>query len=459
VARVLAPALIAAAAALTAAPLWSADLDDALIVYRYARHLARGLGWQYNVGETFNGVTCPLYTLLLAALGAVHGDIRFWAHAVSAGATVATGCLVRALLVSAGAPAAGLVAGLLATVNPLLAATIGLETPLYLALVALAVWCAERRCGWVTGLVLGLATLTRGDAVLLAGLLWTRAVLRDRRLPAGELLAFGLTLAPWVAYSAVAFGEILPHTLGAKRGQGASGLWGPGWLVLTQGPGIVLAFTRTWWVLGPLLGLGLAGLWRLRWPASALVLHGLAVTLAYTALNVPAYHWYFAPLVLGLCVAAGAGAARALAWLPAGPPRGLAGGALAVLVLGQVAIAHVCCGAHHAYRDIGLWLRATTPPAASVAAMEIGHLGWYSERPIVDMVGLVTPRVAERLAAGDAGWWLPAHRPDYVVVHDPPWAVEAAGMATAAFREYDLVERRAYPGYGAYRIWRRRGAG
>jgi hypothetical protein len=454
---VLAPGLIVLGALAVAVPLWRADLDDALIIYRYARHLAQGMGWQYNPGETFNAVTSPLYTLVLGALGALGLDIRAAAHAVSLVAATATGVLVHALLRGAVAPAAGLVAGLLVVVNPLLVATTGLETPLALALATLAVWSADRRPGWPTGLVLGLAILTRGDAGLLAVLLWGRRLWRTRRVPLAEVAACLLVLAPWILYAATTFGAVLPHTLAAKRAQGASGLWGRGWLMLYEGPGVVLTFSRSWWVLAPLLGLAVAGAWRLPGSPRALLLYGLGLTAAYTGLNVPAYHWYFAPLMLGLCVAAGAGIPWLLAVAPGRRWRVGVAGAVSALLAMQVVAAYVCCGPHQAYRDLGGWLRAATPPGASVAAAEIGHLGWYSERPIVDMVGLVSPGVAARLRVGDAGWWLQAYRPDYLVFHEPPWAVEAAAMRTPAFRAYELVTRRAYPDYGTYTIWRRSG--
>ena len=42
--------------------------DDAYITYRYARNLATGHGFVYNLGDLYLGTTTPLYTLLLAAL-------------------------------------------------------------------------------------------------------------------------------------------------------------------------------------------------------------------------------------------------------------------------------------------------------------------------------------------------------------------------------------------------------
>lgn len=42
--------------------------DDAYIFYTYAKNIAEGNGYVFNLGEKVNATTSPLYTLLLAAL-------------------------------------------------------------------------------------------------------------------------------------------------------------------------------------------------------------------------------------------------------------------------------------------------------------------------------------------------------------------------------------------------------
>jgi len=83
----------------------------------------------------------------------------------------------------------------------------------------------------------------------------------------------------------------------------------------------------------------------------------------------------------------------------------------------------------------GAWLRANTPPGAVVACIDVGALGWASERRIVDLAGLVSP---ELLAVGRregfpamvaSGAWLDVVRPDYLVdrTDGPPrWAGRSA---------------------------------
>src|SRR6266704_196964 len=47
------------------------QVDDAFIVYRYAGNLARGEGFVFNPGERVEGVTCFLWTILLAPWTAI----------------------------------------------------------------------------------------------------------------------------------------------------------------------------------------------------------------------------------------------------------------------------------------------------------------------------------------------------------------------------------------------------
>ncbi|MEK7316233.1 MAG: hypothetical protein AAB011_08640, partial [Candidatus Eisenbacteria bacterium] len=40
---------------------------------------------------------------------------------------------------------------------------------------------------------------------------------------------------------------------------------------------------------------------------------------------------------------------------------------------------------------IGLWARQNTPPGTLFAVADIGAFGYYSDRPVLDLYGLVTP--------------------------------------------------------------------
>jgi hypothetical protein len=68
-----------------------------------------------------------------------------------------------------------------------------------------------------------------------------------------------------------------------------------------------------------------------------------------------------------------------------------------------------------AYRQVGDWLRANTPPDATVGVAEVGQVGFYAERWMTDYLGLLQPAAAEMLERGDLYSWLVGYAPDYLV--------------------------------------------
>jgi 4-amino-4-deoxy-L-arabinose transferase-like glycosyltransferase len=165
----------------------------------------------------------PLFPVVLS-LSSVLGENSLLAHRI-------VGCLIGSLAVIAIAllarrvagERAGLIAGLLAAVYPPLVTADGLvmSEPLFVLLVAAGLLAALRlRARGATadasllGLVIGLATLTRGEGVLLLPLLgWPAAVLaapqgRLKRVLATAAAAL-ILIAPWMVRNAVVFHRVM----------------------------------------------------------------------------------------------------------------------------------------------------------------------------------------------------------------------------------------------------------
>jgi len=68
------------------------------------------------------------------------------------------------------------------------------------------------------------------------------------------------------------------------------------------------------------------------------------------------------------------------------------------------------------YRQVGEWLKEYTPQDAVIGVTEVGVIGYYSERTMVDFLGLLRPDVAEALRDGNMHWALLYYQPDYVVL-------------------------------------------
>ena len=83
--------------------------------------------------------------------------------------------------------------------------------------------------------------------------------------------------------------------------------------------------------------------------------------------------------------------------------------------------------------DLSRWFRENTKPDESIAYIEIGYLGYYTDNRIIDLAGLVLPDVTPHVAKGDFAWAFWHYKPDYYIhMQDFNWAL-ASIRADPAF--------------------------
>ncbi|MCB0080687.1 MAG: hypothetical protein KDE47_07155, partial [Caldilineaceae bacterium] len=93
------------------------------------------------------------------------------------------------------------------------------------------------------------------------------------------------------------------------------------------------------------------------------------------------------------------------------------------------------------YRALTDWLRTNTTAQESVAYIEIGYLGYFSQNRIVDLAGLVDPAVTAHIASDGFSWGFEAYHPDYYV--DNPafdWALGDLRPQLADYEERFVIE-------------------
>jgi len=447
-------------------------LDDSWIHLQFARNLAAGQGFSFNPGEPIAGSTAPLWTFLVAGIHRLVREPEAMVIAVKVFG-IALACL-SVLLVQAyflrrtrdarvaclGALALGL------TSHLSWGAVSGLEVPLYTALsLAVLLYGQDletfpRRL--LVAALLALAVWARPECLLLAVLLMLdRALfLRGRRswFAIGQLAAlYVLLLIPYFVMNHGLSGGLFPHTFAVKvadRGLltafGRGDLQQVGHLLVSSGPHYLAGFVRHLFRANPLLPVG-ALLGVVFWIAQLVRPHesrsfflpGVVLTYAF-AIGVMAPFLgadfqsgrYVANQTAFAVVLATLGIHWLYLWLRGRSERAATPVITAVLLLGGFNMAmaqgwmvrtHTSAVASINQIDVhvGRWLAAHTPPGATVATNDIGAIGYFSGRPVMDMMGLVTPAAAEWIRRkgstdGGATAFVQEARPDYIAFF-PRW--------------------------------------
>ena len=452
--------LVAASAAVL--PFLRYLTDDTFIHLQFAKHLVQGKGFSFNAGEPTYGATSPLWVLLLAMTGkllpiSVAAPSDPASMPALAWAAKGYGLLFHLVAILAlvllgkrlgwdDRTALGLGVLLAAQAWTLRWALSGMETPLAVACVALALYgfagvLVRDRPGWGTGIALGLASLARPECTLLAAIVvvtvWMGAERRPRR--ALEVLAgLGAALLPWLATAWTWFHTLLPNTAAAKAGA-----------TLEPGPFVaalhavfqvelaadalplalfvlVLAFGNRSNALPVARGRRFFWFACVAWPALlalSFALEGVQVVSRYLLPATPCV------LLLGMA---------SFRWVVATNLPNRYGAALALflaafvvqnalftaLVSAPSTIAHTS-GLRSSLVSIGIWARDRTAPNASFAVADIGAFGYYSERHVLDLYGLVTPVLAPITvregynAVVTRALYEVAGRPDYLIDRHP----------------------------------------
>lgn len=450
---VAAAAVVAGALALHLRMLF----DDSFIGFRYADNLGRGRGLVFNPGERVEGYTCLLWVLLLAAVARAGLDVVAWSHFLGAAAAAATVVVTAALATRLVPPSprwARLVAPILLATHPAFAlwAGSGMETALFALLVsgATLAWVRDPG-GAASGVLLALGAMTRPE-----GVLWGAAFAADQ-------LRHGLRRWAWLAAAVVLllpqqlwrlayYGYPLPNTFYAKVGGGVAALGGGlDYLTASLGPGGGA-------ILGALAALGIAAdrSHRALW----LTLLGLvAAYVVWVGGDVFPMHRFLVPVLPVVTALAAAGVAAA--WERLG--RRTASMGLAFVGVGLVflyareleraeftaaASTRLCIVA----RGVAGYLARATGPEEPIAAMGVGVLAYYGDRPVVDMLGLTDVHIAHRevpMGTGVRGH--EKYDADYVLSRRPAFIVLPSHEALIDFVTWSAGAEtaRTFPGLPA----------
>ena len=407
-----------------------AVLDDTWIHIRFAESLSQGQGLSYNLGVLTSGATSPLWVLTLGAIFAVldpplmaQVEIALITSAVCAvlavGAVSAFGWWVsrRAWV--------GLLAGVLTALTGrfIWVGLSGMETTQFTLLVILAVWshtADQRPFGWRTGTLAALATLARPEGYLLAVLLGVDAVfirpyLRKTRpwwphirQAWRGVLAYLLLAGTYPLVTLVIDGHLLPNTFRAKSSLGEAApdllygyFWTPrvdhGWpLILLAGVALVSLLRRA--------RQNTHGIAWIVWPVVFVVAVLYLGPLHYSINN----GRYVAPVIPFHALLAACGVWIVAAWFRQGRVRRVMAVTLSV-VLAVFVVDNGLPQGHAVARDMAQlqtmhysaagWLAVASQPDDLIALHDVGAIVHLTDRPVLDLVGLVSPAVISATTA------------------------------------------------------------
>lgn len=182
---------------------------DAQVFHLVAQHLADGNGFRQAFRDEPTAEHPPLWEVVLAGADLVGGN-GFLSHRLL-GAVIGTVTVVLLGLLGRrlAGPSVGLVAAALAAIYPMLwAADVSLMSEgLYGALLVAALLAASYRQPVALGVLIALAALTRGEALVLLVFLVIPLFWRQWRPMLVTFAAFAVVLAPWTIRNLTTFDE------------------------------------------------------------------------------------------------------------------------------------------------------------------------------------------------------------------------------------------------------------
>ncbi len=443
---------------------YSQFVDDAYIFMRYAENFAQGHGLAYNPGEPVMAFTSPLFAILMSVLHRGLGFVPiemlfrvvswlFWA--LTATALVATFRPRK--------PHEWVLTGGLLLYYPIVDASLnGMETSLYLMLIALSLYASARedRAGAIGWSIV--ASLTRPEGVLLflastGAWIVSRQKLEYRRLILPLALAAG-----WVIYATSVYGSPLPQSMLAKSslvtgaawaGQHSSALQkvvmlslGLSQVLVTDGGKLtqIFALVAALAALIPFF-VGLREGWRSRGPS---LVTGIAflLNLAFYIVGDPVrlWSWYVIPTSMLFLYTVIVG----IRTLAEDRPRWgvvLAGAtaavSLATLVMGSKhrARSMIDIGGPVSLENLAAHLKSQAPKAKSVMLGDIGIVGYRTGWYVVDLAGLVTPAAVGHAEDGGLkylGDLIESTKPDVICLIEDPRAKDTISQSYMAFRTF-----------------------
>jgi hypothetical protein len=387
-------------------------LDDAWIHQTYARNLGLHGVMAFSPGQPSTGSTSVGWTVLLAAGYWLHIPFFLWTYflgSVFAVATALAAAYISQSFFENFRNTAFVAVICLLEWHLAWASVSGMEIGLFTALTLFCLVLIQRGLSpLVLGGLIGITVLVRPEGILLvlvygSSLLSTGPGQRRRSLAHGMafLLTFAIVISPWILFNFHFSHHPFPNTISAKfmhygypwsLEKSLKYLWdiliyflnGP-LLLLVPGTAFTIyeaAQTRAKHHLYPML-----------WSVTLVGLYAVALPVIYD------HGRYLMPLIPLVIVFGVEGIWKLLEKFVRSH---LLRSVVWFMLFGMVIVLWINGASDYAYRirlfnvvhmQAARWIDTNSPQDAIIATHDIGIIGYYTERQMVDLAGLVTPEI------------------------------------------------------------------
>jgi arabinofuranosyltransferase len=394
-------------------------LDDAWIHQTYARNLVNYHEWSITPGSPSAGSTAPLWSFLIAAGYALNIPHHVWTFTLGSLALLTIGIIGETGYHSLMGNTTGYfpIIGCIFVFEWHLvwAALSGMETILFAVaiLFTLLLLLQSRKCWICYGVLVGVSIWIRPDGITLVGpvlglIFFICSDWKSRSLAACKVLVSVLIfLIPYLFFNLNLSGSLLPNTFYAKQSE---------YQILQHASFIIRYFNQ---FILPMIGMGVllfpgfiffiisairekhsGKLLALIWYLGYLGIYALKLPVTYQhgRYIIPAMPFFF---LTGLV-----GSLQMIKAIDQDTTRRIIERSWS-LSLAAILIAFYFKGAQAFATDVGiiesemvntaLWVTENVNKDELIAVHDIGAIGYFSERKLIDLAGLITPELINQL--------------------------------------------------------------
>ena len=388
-------------------------LDDAWIHQIYARNLGLHGMMAFSPGQPSTGSTSVAWTVLLAAGYLLRIPFFIWTYFWGSIFAVATALVAARLSQNyfGGFRNAVIVAVICILEWHLAwAAVSGMEIGLFTFLTLLFFLLLNRDISpFIVGGLTGIIVLVRPEGIFLAFVYGLKLLLtRSREIKhilldaAAFALAFSILISPWIVFNFTYSHRPFPNTISAKfiqygypwsPAKSLKYLW-DAFIYFVNGPLMLLVPGAGFAIYNAVRTKATPHFYPLAWSLTLIGLYAVALPAIYDQGR------YLMPLI-PLITIYGIEGLRQL--LERFARTSLSRSTIWISLFGMILALWINGASDYAYRiqlfntvhmQAAQWINVNTPQDAIIATHDIGIIGYYTERQIVDLAGLITPEIA-----------------------------------------------------------------